>query len=85
VARVWMPGVCLRPGLTAASRVRMIHLAQVLRLGCGAGMGASWRVMRGRWAADWHAAVRHRPERAAHGAAGHDYLLSVYYERTVPV
>jgi hypothetical protein len=25
----------------------MIHLARVLRLGCGAGMGASWRVMLG--------------------------------------
>jgi hypothetical protein len=40
VVRVWMPGVCLRAGLTAASWVRMIHLARVLRLGCCAGMGS---------------------------------------------
>lgn len=65
VARVWMPGVCLRRGRMAASWVRMIHLARVLGLGCGAGMGASWRVMRGPWAASWRAAVRHRPELAS--------------------
>jgi hypothetical protein len=41
----------LRPRLTAASWVRMIHLARVLGLGRGAGIGPSWRVMRGPWAA----------------------------------
>jgi hypothetical protein len=41
VARVWMPGVCLRPGLSAARWVRRIHPARDHGPGCGAVMGTS--------------------------------------------